>query len=76
MNFYTILQTRVGLLVSVYIEGGVGIFGFAVLVIFLIASSVVFRFWCLLRFAGFPLISVRFSSNILARVQNKISFLA
>ena len=40
MNFYTILQTRVGLLVSVYIEGGVGIFGFAVLVIFLIGFSV------------------------------------
>ena len=50
-------------------EGGIGIFGFAVLAIFLIGFSVlhqksaVFWFWCLLRFANLAF-GFQFSSNI------------
>ena len=48
-------------------EGGIGFFGFAVLAIFRSVfrfsqqRTAVFRFWCLLRFAGFPSISIWFS---------------
>ena len=49
------------------LEGGIGIFGFAVLDIFLIGFSVFvskdvgFRFWCSMRFADFSFFSIWFS---------------
>ena len=46
-------------------EGGIGIFGFAVLVIFLdrflLQKTLVFRFWWSLRFADFSFFSIWFS---------------
>ena len=48
-------------------EGGIGIFGFAVLAFFQIGFPVFvpinlgFRFWCSLRFADFSFFSIRFS---------------
>ena len=42
------------------VEGGIGIFGFAVLAIFYIGFSV-FRFWWSLQFADFSFFSIWFS---------------